>query len=308
MVVSQEDADRLIQSPPDPDRSVQSCGQAFLEIIKGKVKPMSFREIKWVIENLPHQTSDAAIYDERYTEKVYLKLRDADLSESRKKKRWDIFRRFLRYLWSLRLIDLPRNLSSHGFKVRPTELERHPIPKVRKVLAKLQPRQRLYGLLALNCGMNNVDTGSLKKEQVDLAAGTLTRRRVKTGDNVNVPTVTYLLWPETLALLTTFWSDHPDLVLTSKTNSPLWTAAVEGNRTPRKDLILKQWRKTKPAIKLKSLRSVSATLLQSHEVHARCVSLFLGHAPRTVADRHYAAPPQELFNQALRWLHDQLFT
>jgi integrase len=307
-VVSQEDADRLLDRHVNPDRSIQAQGQAFLEMVKGEVRPMSYREIKWVIEQLPKQSSDVAIYDERYLERSYLSLRDLLLSASRKKKRWDIFRRFLRYLWSQRLIELPRNLDSYGFTVRPKEIQKYTIAEVQKALARLQPRQKLYGLLALNAGMNNVDIGQLRKDQIDLTAGTLTRRRVKTGDNADVPTVTYLLWPITRQLLETFWSDHPDLALTSKDNTPLWTASVEGDRTPRKDLIRKQWKKAKPGIPLKALRSVAATLLQSHPIFGRCVSLFLGHSPRTVADRHYAAPPQQLFNEAIQWLHDQLLT
>lgn len=58
---------------------------------------------------------------------------------------------------------------------------------------------------------------------------------------------------------------------------------------------------------LKALRSVSATLLDSHKDYARCTTLFLGHAPATIKDRHYAAPPQELFDDAVDWLRCQYF-
>jgi hypothetical protein len=33
---------------------------------------------------------------------------------------------------------------------------------------------------------------------------------------------------------------------------------------------------------------------------------FLGHSPRTVADRHYVVPPQELLDEAVTWLGRQL--
>ncbi len=59
----------------------------------------------------------------------------------------------------------------------------------------------MYALLGLNCGMSNTDLAGLKKSEVDLKEGTLTRKRVKTGDNDNVPIVCYKLWPETLKLL-----------------------------------------------------------------------------------------------------------
>jgi hypothetical protein len=57
---------------------------------------------------------------------------------------------------------------------------------------------------------------------------------------------------------------------------------------------------------LKELRKLGATLLASHEVYGRFHSYFLGHSPRTVADRHYVRPPQELFDEAVLWLGEQL--
>jgi hypothetical protein len=36
------------------------------------------------------------------------------------------------------------------------------------------------------------------------------------------------------------------------------------------------------------------------------VDLYLGHTPASVKDKHYAAPPQELFDEAVGWLGKQL--
>jgi hypothetical protein len=108
-------------------------------------------------------------------------------------------------------------------------------------------------------------------------------------------------------LLKEFQSDHAELFLTSRDNTPLWTASVEGDRTPRNDLVLKQWRKAKPGIPLKAFRSISATKLESHPVYGRTVSLFLGHSPRGVAERHYAAAPEALLHEGLAWLRTQFF-
>jgi len=47
---------------------------------------------------------------------------------------------------------------------------------------------------------------------------------------------------------------------------------------------------------------ISATLLETHEVYGRYVHHFLGHSPKSIADKHYAAPSQELFDKALDWL------
>jgi hypothetical protein len=76
-------------------------------------------------------------------------------------------------------------------------------------------------------------------------------------------------------------------------------------------------RKHKPGITLKALRSVSSTLLENHTValpsgdtinpYAHCVILFLAHSQKSMKDKHYAAPPQRLFDEAVKWLRSQYF-
>ena len=53
---------------------------------------------------------------------------------------------------------------------------------------------------------------------------------------------------------------------------------------------------------LKSLKKTSASLLRGHKEFSGLESLFLGHAPRGMSDRHYAQVPQELLDQAVQWL------
>jgi hypothetical protein len=57
---------------------------------------------------------------------------------------------------------------------------------------------------------------------------------------------------------------------------------------------------------MKGLRKTAATLLESHETYGRLTGLFLGHAPASMKERHYAAPPQALFDEAVTWLGRQL--
>ena len=59
---------------------------------------------------------------------------------------------------------------------------------------------------------------------------------------------------------------------------------------------------------MKRFRSIAATLLENHPVYGRYVPHFLGHSPKSIAAKHYASPSQNLFDQAIQWLHDQLFT
>jgi integrase len=299
----------LARPAKSADRSIKANVRSFLEIVKTTVRPSTFRELKLYLESIHGQDDDVSTIDEAQVEKTYLELRKGGLSVGRQKKHWGFFRRFARYLFSTgRLDKLPRNVDMWKITVKPTTPKVPSIEMVRQVLAKLKPRLRLYALLALNCSCNNVDTASLTKSQIDLDRATLTRKRVKTSEEEGVPEVVYALWPETVELLRQHESTHPELFLTSMANTPLWVQRYEGDKVRRTDLILKQWKKAKLPISLKQFRAVSATILESHPTHSRFVQLFLGHSPRSVAQKHYSLPDQKGFAKALNWLHDRLFT
>jgi len=67
--------------------------------------------------------------------------------------------------------------------------------------------------------------------------------------------------------------------------------------------------KTKGLLKakkpLKLLRKTSPTLLQKNPAYAHCAAHFLGHAPRSVADKHYVAIDQATFDKAVLWLGEE---
>ena len=46
-------------------------------------------------------------------------------------------------------------------------------------------------------------------------------------------------------------------------------------------------------------------MLESHEIYGRYKGHFLGHAPRGLAEKHYAAPSTELFDKIVSWLGEQ---
>jgi hypothetical protein len=50
------------------------------------------------------------------------------------------------------------------------------------------------------------------------------------------------------------------------------------------------------------LRKTSATLIESHKEYGRYKTHFLGHSPKSIADKHYAAPSVELFDEVVLWL------
>jgi hypothetical protein len=128
-----------------------------------------------------------------------------------------------------------------------------------------------------------------------------------------VPEVCWLLWPETLELLERWKSSHPEYVLTSKSGTVLWRDAIKDGKRSKTDLIHVQWnrgrgegRAARLPISLKKLRSVAATIIESHREYGRYTWYFLGHAPPTVAYKNYAAPSQALFDEIILWLRAQV--
>ena len=294
------------------DRSMKVNAERWLDVIRGDVEPTSFREIKefarWFCTlPLAGEGTDVSAIDGPKVEEFYLHLKTGPLAPATRKKRWSFFRRFVKYVWGKGLIDLPRNLDLFSFTVDAQEIKRYATEDVRSLLKSLKPRLRCYALLALNCSMNGVDIGKLRKDMVDLEAGTLVRKRVKTTKKKGVPVVVYRLWPETVSLLRQLQADHPTLMLTSKRNTPLWTSVQnDDGKTPKKDLILNQWRKKKLPIPFGAFRSIGSTLIKSHRVHGQCSKYYLGQAPQSVEDRHYSAPPDVLLGEALDWLRTEL--
>jgi integrase len=296
------------------DRTFEHHAERFLNFVRGK--PKSFKEIRDLVLSLYDATGlskgmAVTELNEEKVEGIFLWLKKSDLSAGAKKKRWGFFKRLVRYFWENNLIPLPRNLDSRSmrFVVTTKAVKTWPLSDVRECLAGLKPRMRLYALLGLNCGMTNVDIARLRKDQVNLMNGRLTRKRVKTEAHELVPVVDYSLWPETLQLLTLCWSKHPELTVTSVKGTCLLETRLEGDAFKEKDLIGLMWQRTKPKpkIPLKGFRSISATLLESHESYGRYKGHFLGHSPKSIADRHYTAPSGELFDCIVAWLHDQIF-
>ena len=69
------------------------------------------------------------------------------------------------------------------------------------------------------------------------------------------------------------------------------------------------WRKKGKGcpILLKNFRSIASSLLKENKHFAAYVEHFLGHAPRSMSDKHYAAPAQNVFDEAMDWQHGRLF-
>lgn len=224
---------------------------------------------------------------------VYTAISKQELDGATKKKKFCYFKAFLTYLSEMALIDLPKNFSSKQLVFSPTiKLKVKPVPSdIRAFFDTLPDRFKLYVLLALNCSMNNVDIANLLYIQIDMNSRTLTRKRVKTENQKNVPTVTYYLWNETLRLLQK--EGHTEgLVLRGRKGEPLYITGKEGDKAQLYDKIKCQWReyfkrRPKPPYTMKDFRFFGGDLLDGFYLAYK--QSFLGHAPQTQAEKSYSS-------------------
>jgi integrase len=169
---------------------------------------------------------------------------------------------------------------------------------------------KLALLLMANCGMTQKDVADLRDDEVDWQAGRITRRRSKTANRENAPVVSYKLWPVTLSLLKKYRSGKERVLLTEQGQPFVRTRFNAAGKQVKADGIASNFVHLKKRLKLKrplkELRRLGATLLAKHKEYGRFSSFFLGHSPRTVADRHYVAPSQDRLDEAILWLGKQL--
>ena len=246
---------------------------------------------------------------------------------------------FVRWLWQSNAIPtLPRVLDGRSQMLKITKsrpgIVTFTVEEIKALLTDASDRTKLYILLMLNCGMTQKDISDLLVSEVDWKEGRIIRKRSKTSDEENVPTVNYKLWPETFRLLQQERdANSQDRVLVNSNGGPLWSEettadgkykkndnvknAFERLRTvkeikePLKARKKTSTRKVERAVKatidkpLKSLKKTSASLLRDNAQFASLEGLFLGHAPQSMSDKHYTKVPQKLLDQAVQWLGEE---
>ncbi|RUL87602.1 tyrosine-type recombinase/integrase [Tautonia sociabilis] len=213
---------------------------------------------------------------------------------------------FVKHLYQTRLLDhLPRNLDAYRIGRTTREIEVMTTEDVRRLLDMATDRVRLYLLLAMNTGMTQKDLSDLQSSEVDLKAGTITRKRSKTHKEKDVPTVTYQLWPATLALLSTFKAEGNRALVTSS-GRPLVDKRIVDGRLRAKDSVATAYKRLAGRCGVSGsfsvLRATSSTLLEEFDPSGKIGTLFLGHSPRSIKDKHYSRPHQIAFDEALAWL------
>jgi integrase len=225
----------------------------------------------------------------------------------------DIFataRSWIRWLVELGVIVAPANLASKGFRFGSTvkRIQTWTPDEVRQVIGEAPGKLKLALLLMLNCGMTQGDVADLLDSEVDWRTGRIIRRRSKTAARESVPVVNYRLWPATFSLLKQYRSGQ-DRVLLTDAGNPFMRKKMQAGKLVKVDGFARKYDKLRKRMKLKPmklLRKTAASLLETHEVYGRFTGLFLGHTPASMKDRHYSAPPQALFDEAVMWLGDQL--
>jgi integrase len=219
---------------------------------------------------------------------------------------------FVRWLWESEVIEqLPRNLGTLRITADIPTIKTLTTGEIKTLLTEATERTRLFILLMLNTGMTGKDISDLIPNEVEWTIGRVTRKRSKTKREKNVPVVSYRLWQATFDLLKQYGSRKGERVFHNKTGQPLRRWSEKDNGKPRNvDNVRGVWAKLtertgirKP---LKLLRTTSASTLAKHMEYGRFAFLFLGHSPKTTAERHYVQVPQDLFDKAILWLGKEL--
>jgi len=284
----------------------------------GQMKPRTLSNNRVNVEHfvgfiggpmVPTAINEATI--ERYYGGLLQRVGAGELSASNARARMGTAIRFVRWLWEQRKLELPRNLDREWrFGGHAPVIVVFTKEEIRQLLAAATGQNRLHVLLMLNCGFYPTDIAALRDDEVDWERGIIHRKRTKTRTHGTVPTVSYPLWSDTFRLLKEHRSGSGIVLLNERKREWIRSSVGDDGKVKFTDVIsvsldalLKRAGTTKP---VKSLRKTGATLLESHADFARFVGLYLGHAPRTMAEKHYADPDRAGFDRAVGWLGEQL--
>lgn len=246
-----------------------------------------------------------------YHVELLKRVETGEWSRTTAKDRLVSLKSFVRWLWQIEAIPtLPRNIDGNALRIST------PLPsivvftkaEVSDLLEGASKRTKLYLLLMLNCGMTQKDIADLQVSEVDWKNGRISRKRSKTRKFSSVPEVSYRLWTETFRLLKaerTKAQSGP--VLLNENGGPLWyEEATSDGRIKKADNVRNAYNRLAQKVgiskSLKSFRKTSADLIRGNGHYASVAGIFLGHAPTQISERHYTRPPQELLDDAIKWL------
>lgn len=274
----------------------RQCLNHFRDWIGADTHPSAITGLKWQDWHAFLSTSlESGHWGESYVSRIY-----------------SVSKRFVRTLWEWELIALPRNLDSSklGFTVSPKAIKVVADDDLIALLKAVKGQTYLHALLMLNCGFTAKDVNDLRHDEVDWTNGIIERKRSKTAKHENVPIVRYKLWQQTFELLNLYRSEDPEIaLLTTKGHRWIQEHQKDG-RWHRSDSIRSCFRNamTAAGVKgcVKQLRATAATAMGTHPEYKAYCQYFLGHAPSTIAEKHYVVPNETEFFAALAWLESAL--
>ena len=311
------------QSPIPVDRTVAGQVGRWVDLQKaraeaGEIVPaeaenrrhaITFFET-WVGRDLTLDHITESKWTDYYT---YLlkQMAGGDLSRSYCEKLLRYARQFVDFLDDERLLTPPKNLHKLRIKQKTRSISIMPVEDVRKLIETAKGPLRLHLLLMANCAFTQQDISDLKPSE--LRNGCIVRKRSKTKDEDDVPEVRYRLWPETLSLLEKDRSSETERLLVTKSRQPWVRKEFQAGKFVECDsirtLYSRHARRQGVGMSMKYIRKTSATLIdrETKRFDERIATLFLGHSPRSIKDRHYSRPADEILDEALEWLRGQYF-
>ena len=232
------------------------------------------------------------------------------------KDRLGSIRSFIRWLWQMDLIPaMPKIMDGASAALRidtpDPEIVTYTLEEIATLIEAAKGPTKLFVLLMLNIGCTQKDIADLRQDEVDWDHGRVIRKRSKTRKFKSIPTVNYKLWDEVFSLLKKHRDSRSELVLVNRNGRPLvWDEVGEnGKRYKKNDSVKNRFDRLRSGVgirkSLRHLKKTSASMIRGNPRYASLESLFLGHAPQTISDKHYAAPPQELLDEAIMWLGER---
>jgi|GEM_PF-5974298 len=296
-----QDRLRMLERTEDAEKDLLTYKRALAEYLEFKSLKVSNGQrsvldahlgffMKCVGDHQPLVSLDARQW-EGFWNKLQQNLNEAKWSKKYGNSVLASVRGFFRWCYDTeRLESLPRFVSSRIYRIEVPTTKPIPFTKkeVRSILIAATDEQRLVYLLMLNCGMTQKDVSDLRPDEVDLANGTITRKRTKHRHRATerVPTVMYHLWKPTLELLQRSGDFKDERVFSNQRGKPL----VQDKRNDslaaafleiREKLVLKKK-------SLKTFRKTGTTILgQKGSTHRAWRSVYLGNAPADITEKHY---------------------
>lgn len=213
-------------------------------------------------------------------------------------------REFVRWLERRNVIESVKNISETRIKVSAKKIEHFTKAELRRILSASTGLLRTFLLLFCNCGFRQIDVATLTSEMVNEKY--LTRQRAK-STGTNAPTISWILWQETIEAMNEFRNES-GLLFTRSNDLPWVVEGLNENNTRKRDDAFRRelWIDFSKANKIRlssnAIRASCANLLKTDSEITNQLSVqikYLGQCPSGVALRHYIDPPQKELDAAV---------